>query len=484
MLTTLIQKELRAILLSPKFPAYFAICSALIIISVFIGIREYQASVRQFETGRQLTDQLMHEQSNWSSVANKAFRQPDPMQIFVSGVTFDLGRWSLISENSAARLRSSVYSEDPIFAIFRFMDFSLIVLIVLSLLAIVFTYDAVCGERESGTLRLVFSNAVPRAQYLIAKCAGAWLGLVIPILIPILISCLMLQLFQIPFGASDWIRLGTLIGMAILFMTFFVVCGVFVSTLTKRSSTAFLICLMTWVMFIFIIPRIGVLTAGQLVHVPSVAEIEGKRESFSKDSWQKYYDSMEERWVERREGQHGQPDSVSEEAMWTNLKREDSARKVVDVSIRDYETKLFDDQRRAQLTQQRLAFALCRFSPASAFQLAGMTLSNTDIELKQRFEEAMTRYAADFSAYIEKKETMAPGGMQIAITMDTEGGFNLSMPRGKEELDLSDMPSFQAPAWSAGEAISQVAVDAGLLLCLILAAFTGGWIAFMRYDLR
>ncbi len=484
MLKTLIQKELRSILLSPKFPVTFAICSLLIIMSVLIGIREYHASVKQYETGRQLIDQQMREQSNWSSVRNKAFRDPDPMQIFVSGVTFDLGRWSAIDGNNSARLQNSVYSEDPIFAVFRFMDFSFIVLIVLSLLAIVFTFDSICGERESGTLRLVFSHAIPRAHYLIAKCSGAWLGLAVPLMVPILISLLLLQIFSIPFSASDWIRLTALLGIALLFLTFFIVFGVLMSALTKRSAISFLLSLMGWVLFIFIIPRMGILAANQIVPVPTVAEIEGQRETFAKDRWMKYQEGMDERMQASVHRSNEKTDSLSDTQMWARMQTEDSLRKDVDKSIQAHETKLIDDQRRAQIEQQRLAFTLCRFSPASAFQLAGMTLANTDIELKQRYEETMNRFRNDFTAYLDKKQADAPGTNRFMITMDSEKGFKMTVPRNKQELDLSDLPKFAPPTWSLGSALSQVAIDAGLLLCLIFIAFAGSWVSFMRYDLR
>ena len=51
MLSTLVIKELKAILLSPKFAATFAVASVLILLSVFIGIREYRAAVQGIRGG-------------------------------------------------------------------------------------------------------------------------------------------------------------------------------------------------------------------------------------------------------------------------------------------------------------------------------------------------------------------------------------------------------------------------------------------------
>ena len=52
MFGTLFEKELKAILLSPKFVATFGVCTILILLSVFVGIKEYGASRAQYETGR------------------------------------------------------------------------------------------------------------------------------------------------------------------------------------------------------------------------------------------------------------------------------------------------------------------------------------------------------------------------------------------------------------------------------------------------
>ena len=199
MFTTLVQKELKSILLSPKFTATFAVCSLLMLLSTYIGINEYRSSVKQFETAQQLVAQEMRTQNNWTGMSNRIFRRPDPMQIFVTGITNDIGRWSSVDNFNPIKLQHSSYSDDPIFAVFRFIDFTFIVQIVLSLLALLFTYDAINGERESGTLKLVFSNAIPRVHYTVAKFVGSWLGLVIPLTIPTAMCALLVLLYKVPF---------------------------------------------------------------------------------------------------------------------------------------------------------------------------------------------------------------------------------------------------------------------------------------------
>ena len=57
-----------------------------------------------------------------------------------------------------------------------FLDLEFIVLIVLSLFAILFTYDAISGEKERGTLRLSFAGPVARHTYMTGKLLGSFLG--------------------------------------------------------------------------------------------------------------------------------------------------------------------------------------------------------------------------------------------------------------------------------------------------------------------
>ena len=132
-----------------------------------------------------------------------AYRQPDPLQIFVSGVNNDVGRFSNVNREHGVKLQNSSYSDDPIFAVFRNIDFTFIITIVLSLFAIMFTYNSINGEKEEGTLRLVFSNSISRAEFIGSKIVGSWLGLVVPLLIPILMSFLFILILNVDFRSSD-----------------------------------------------------------------------------------------------------------------------------------------------------------------------------------------------------------------------------------------------------------------------------------------
>ena len=64
-------------------------------------------------------------------------------------------------------------ANNPLFNILTSIDIVLIFQGILSLLALLFAYDALAGEYEHGTLRLVLTHPVGRGAILFAKYIGA-----------------------------------------------------------------------------------------------------------------------------------------------------------------------------------------------------------------------------------------------------------------------------------------------------------------------
>ena len=201
MLWILILKEWKSVLLSPRFALTFVVTSVLILLSIGIGLRELRAFEAQQLAGRQLLAEEHLEQTSWQGLSTRVFRESDPLQVFVGGVHNDVGRLAFVGSRGEAALEQSIYSDDPILAVFRSFDFALVVQVVLSLFAILFTYDAINGEREGGTLRLILAGAVPRARLVLAKFLGTGLGLALPLALPILLGLLLVVLSR-----SRWTR--------------------------------------------------------------------------------------------------------------------------------------------------------------------------------------------------------------------------------------------------------------------------------------
>jgi hypothetical protein len=89
-------------------------------------------------------------------------KPPTAMSIFIRGLDPALGR-SISNINTVAqRLRRSPGEMEWLLGIFPPLDLGLVVQVVWSLFVLLLTYDAVCGEKEAGALRLAASFSVPK----------------------------------------------------------------------------------------------------------------------------------------------------------------------------------------------------------------------------------------------------------------------------------------------------------------------------------
>ncbi len=485
MLRILIEKEWKSVLLSPKFALSFLVCAVLILLSIGVGIREYHSFARSQSAAARLLDEEHREQTSWRGLTTQALRQPDPMQIFVAGVNSDVGRLAPITTRTQSRLQQSIYSEDTILAVFRSFDLSFIVQVILSLFAILFTYDSINGERESGTLKLIFSSAIPRARFVLGKLAGTWLGLALPLLLPFLLGALLVVLLRVPLSAEHWGKLGVFVLASGLYFTFFIVLGVAVSALTRRPSTSFLILLASWVILVLVIPRVGLLAAVRMVQVPTVAEIESQRAGFEQRAWSDYNRELLGQWRQRNAATEGlseeQQQVYEDEHLWQWLEEDEESRTAVETVVAEYAAKLSEDLRNRKTEQERLAFSLSRLSPASTYQLVAMNLAGTDVAVKTRYEDQARRYRDEFIRFKEQ-ESGASGNRVVRRHGSGGGGFLGGS--SNQPLDLGGMPQFQPPEVSFSEAISSTPWDLGLLVMESLFCFVVGFVGFLRYDVR
>ena len=77
--------------------------------------------------------------------------------------------------------------------------------VFMSFFVILFTFDAIAGERAKGTLSLMMANQISRGQVLFAKYLGAFFTLMVPLTIGILMNLLIIHLSgSISFRSDDW----------------------------------------------------------------------------------------------------------------------------------------------------------------------------------------------------------------------------------------------------------------------------------------
>ena len=471
MIRLIIEKELKDIIGSTKFAVTFGACAILILLAFYVGGRNYQVGVEQYEAGKRESLHKLEGITDWNEVrSNLISLPPQPISSLVMGVSNDIGRNTEVSGRGELSAQDSRYGEDPVYAVFRFLDLDFVFQIVLSLFAILFAYDAINGEKEQGTLRLTFANPVPRAQYIIGKMAGSFLALAVPLLVPILIGSLILVMLGIPLRADDWVRLSFVVLAGFLYFGAFLAIALFVSTRTERSSSSFLIALVIWILSVMVIPRTAVLIAGRAVDVPSVDEISSQKSRFAASLWQEDRKKMSD--FHATEGTP--PDKVMVEFQKFMQKIGDEREK----KLKEFTERTNEDRRNKQEVQERLAFGLAMVSPSATFSLAAMTISGTGIRLKDAYKRSGEQYQASFAEFIKEKTGQTPGG-GIVFRFSTGG----DEPK-KKPINPLEMPTYGFQQEPLGASFGSIAIDLGILSLFNIIFFAGAFVSVLRYDVR
>ncbi|HCA81837.1 MAG TPA: hypothetical protein DEP53_19065, partial [Bacteroidetes bacterium] len=408
MLKILLEKELRDIVYSTKFAITFGAAAVLLLLSFYVGIRNYQESIKEYEAARTTNASNVASLTDWRSVQHRVFRKPQPLEVLVNGVTNDVGRTTDMRASGELNLINSRFSADPLFAVFRFLDLNFVVIIVFSLFAILFGYDAINGEKEAGTLKLVFSNKVSRASFILSKLLGSILALAIPLLIPLLVGCLLLLGFGIPLSGAEWVRLFLIAGAGLLCFGVFLTLSIMISSLVTRSSVSFLLSLVVWIFSVLIVPKGSVVLASQIIDVPNLDAIESQKRKFSADQMQRRMQAFQNFFSSR---------SMSTDTGFVNTMGafQDSLSKVYEKERQDFYGRLNEDWRNKKDWQERWAFGFSRVSPTAIFQIAAMNLAGTDVEMKLRYQAELNRYQEGYAKFLTSKTGSTADFMRVVI---------------------------------------------------------------------
>lgn len=469
MLRDIIAKEIQDTIMSPKFVFTFLLCTILILLSVYTGINNYQAEQKEYSAAVALNKKNLENQPTYQNLAGtgiKINRPPQVLSTIVNGIQEAVGRVATINIAFDPSMIESKYSSSPIFAVFGALDLTFIVKIVLSLFAILFTYDAIVGEKERGTLKLALSNKVPKDRLILGKAIGGFISLLIPLIIPLILGLLILLIYpNISLSGGDWVRLCIIGILFLLYLSVFFTLGLFISARTTKSSTSFLILLFVWVTFVTIIPKAAIMTAAQINPIPSVHEITAQKDAYLQEI-------QKEAVVEGRQylKDNPRPEKAEEIAKWNeDLKKwaEDFQQRVTS-KIDERNAAIERDYQAKMRGQQKLAVNLSRISPASALMFGTMNLARTGIIEHERFLNSVKNYKPIFTKWINAK---------MMRSLNLGGG-----EQPKPELD--DMPQHEFIPERLGDSIKRMLPDLMLMILLIIVFFMGAYISFIRYDVR
>lgn len=471
MFRVIVEKEIREIIGSTKFAVSFGVCAVLIILAFLMGASSYQTSRNHYEAAVAENRRQLDGLTDWFSVQQyRIFLPPQPIAMLVNGVSNDIGRITEIRGRGEVTAYESRFGEEPILAIFRFLDLEFLFQVVLSLFAILLCYDSISGEKERGTLRLTFANNVPRATYLLGKVTGSLLAVALPVLVTVGVGALLFPLMNVQMNAADWGRLALIVLSGLFYVVCFLSLSILISSMTTRSSNSLLILLIVWISAVHLVPRASVLLAGRMVDVPTLDEQAAQKSKLRAELWNEDRDKM----GNFKPTKNDDPQKMLEEF---NLFMEKQTNER-DAKIQELTNRLNEERANKQHQQEQLAFTLARVSPAASFTLAAASLTGTDLRLKNQYREQANLYQQTYAAFMKQKTGFNPGGRMIMMR-------NIDDTQEKPKpIDADEMPKFDYRGIAFGDSLASALPNIGLLLVYSLLAFAGAFVAFNRYDLR
>ena len=202
------KRELYDNLNNLRFALATVLLIGLMITNAIVHLREHPVRVQQYRNSATESLEALMARTNLYDIASEGpgnlYKQPAPLRFCAEGgeaflsESVDGGYWMWgygegfrdfwildypASNPNLLNIRPDVTK----------VDWAFIIGYVLSLLALLFTFDAMSGERERGTLRLMLANSIPRHTVLIGKFLGALISLCIPTVLGILINLLVIS---------------------------------------------------------------------------------------------------------------------------------------------------------------------------------------------------------------------------------------------------------------------------------------------------
>ena len=330
------------------------------------------------------------------------------------------------------------------------IDWAFVIGYVLSLIALLFTFDSVAGERERGTLRLMLANSVPRHTVLGGKFLGALMSMSIPFALAVLINLLVLSTSStISLGPDAWGRLGIIFLVGLLYTCLFLALGLLVSTRVQRSTVSLVMLLLTWVTLVVFMPSVLALIASGFSSPISEDELRVTRKQINDKHLEEYRRVLGR---SRSETLHAGSKYVTHEAV--------------------EQERLVEKRLDEQIAQVQLARSITRISPTAVLQHLLESFAGTGFERHLQFLENAQRYASEYRKFIVDTDRGDPESLHL---------IGVQKAMSQKPVSPKSIPIFE-DSISLSKDFNTAAIDLLLLTLFFVVLFSGAYLAFVRVE--
>jgi ABC-type transport system involved in multi-copper enzyme maturation permease subunit len=463
-------KELLSHMRSLRYMLTFVLFLVLTLTGTVVRTHLYQKHVADYtEARRERMRSMEMVQWHWQSggLGITVEKPPNPLSIFALGLeneltrSFSLSTW-MVPTTGARKL------SNPSFQYFLNLDFLLIINVVCSLIALLLTFDAVCGERERGTLKVLLSCPVPRDVVIVAKVVAGLLTVFVPLLLSWVLSLVyVLVVAGVTLSVDQLLRLAWIAGVSAVYVCVFFSLGIAVSSWVRRSATSLAVCLFCWIVFVLAIPNAVPMVVKRLSPIPPQSKI-----VLEKDAVGRYVRKEVAPKIREELSASGEYDNIMDlvQEQWRRVRIEYDKRVA---SIDKYYNSRIS--RQLLLNQQ-----LSRLSPSASFIFATTHLAGTGIRDFLQILSDVDRFQRE---YLEVKAEQDRKRREEDKRMREAGTYEEDQSKRVDRIDPSVWPPFEPTVIPVERIVNESWVDVVLLAGACVVLFLMGFVGFMRYDL-
>jgi ABC-type transport system involved in multi-copper enzyme maturation permease subunit len=505
MVWTIAKKEFHDNLFTFRFSFGSLILILLVLAITLASIKNYKDLNKEYMFSIQEAEKKLKENRVYSTIEYVAIKPPEILSILNIGVTNRLGNLVLISRMQVPYPEKKYAKENPLLNIFSSLDLTLAYNIVISLLAMLFTFDAISGEKDSGTLRLLLSQRVSRFKIILGKYLGNIFTLALSFLLSLFVVFTVIMVYFPNLGKENWLRIFVFALFTLLYISIFLIMGLALSSLTKKPSHTLISCLLLWIFLVIIVPNLSTYFATIIKYVPLEKSIEPKIKEIDDQTREKF-----NTWYELNRspmtysggisgGGEGKVWLVSADQNAINYyKKYFSFTEPLYKKRADEIWKIKQDYYLLLKRQGKLAAFLNRISPTGLYQETVELISKTGVLNYERFIQQATLYRESIFNYFHSKDVF--NSLRFFTVMEERDilpaeEYAKRSPWRKPDgsyykiqdfspLDLSDFPRFEYQKERMSDNLAGVISLFIVFIVINTVLFIGSAVAFNFYDVR
>jgi ABC-type transport system involved in multi-copper enzyme maturation permease subunit len=340
------------------------------------------------------------------------------------------------------------------------LDWIFVVSVVLSLAACLLGYDAVCGERRAGTLKLLLSYPMPRWKIFTGKLLAAWACLAGPFLASALVSLLVAVAWGgLRWNGEDIVKIGLVTLLALWAALLFVLAALLVSSLTRDPATSLSVLTLLWVTAVVVVPALGGLLAHRLQPIPSESEI-GRRSAEIGAEVDREYRGREAQW---RRPEWAAADGFA----WERISAQAENRRW---ALRDELRRWVIDRK---LAQARLAYNLSSVSPPALIQNIAERMTSCGLWRDRSFLAQARSFRDTLTTWLGGLDARDPRSPHILF---------FSGYLSRQPVDPASVPRFAFREAPVRQGLAAARLALALLTCQTALLAVAAFFSFSRYD--